>query len=260
MFACISPWNFPLAIFTGQVAAALAAGNCVVAKPAEQTPITAMLAVRLLHEAGVPTIVLHLLPGDGAVGAALVKDPRINGVVFTGSNETAWRIQRALADRRGAIVPFIAETGGINAMIADSQRAARAGGPRCRALGLRQRRASAARPRACCSCRTTSPTAMIDMLAGAIEALDIGDPFDFATDIGPSSTRTAQDALEAHKLSACKPPDSELIDKRAARRMPRRHLRDAGRVRDRQAWTCSITRCSGRSCTSSDMIKGTLPT
>ena len=136
-FACISPWNFPLAIFTGQVAAALAAGNPVLAKPAEQTPIAALLAVQLLHEAGVPPDVLHLLPGDGAVGAALVKDPRVAGVAFTGSNETGWAIQRALAERRGAIVPFIAETGGLNAMIADFERAARAGDPRRGALGLR---------------------------------------------------------------------------------------------------------------------------
>ena len=119
-FACISPWNFPLAIFTGQVAAALAAGNPVLAKPAEQTPITAFLAVRLLHEAGVPPGALHLLPGAGPVGAALVKDTRVAGVAFTGSNDTGWAIQRALADRRGAMVPFIAETGGMNAMIADS--------------------------------------------------------------------------------------------------------------------------------------------
>ena len=119
-FACISPWNFPLAIFTGQVAAALAAGNPVLAKPAEQTPIVAFLAVELLHAAGVPGNVLHLLPGPGAVGAALVKDPRVAGVVFTGSNATGWAISSALAARRGAIVPFIAETGGLNAMIADS--------------------------------------------------------------------------------------------------------------------------------------------
>ena len=119
-FACISPWNFPLAIFTGQVAAALAAGNPVLAKPAEQTPITAFLATQLLHEAGVPADVLQLLPGAGEVGAALVRDTRVAGVAFTGSNETATSIQRALALRGGPIVPFIAETGGINAMIADS--------------------------------------------------------------------------------------------------------------------------------------------
>ena len=119
-FACISPWNFPLAIFTGQVAAALAAGNPVLAKPAEQTPITAFLAVKLLHEAGIPKDVLQLVTGAGKLGDALVRDSRICGVAFTGSSETAWLIQRALADRRGAIVPFIAETGGLNAMIADS--------------------------------------------------------------------------------------------------------------------------------------------
>ena len=100
-FACISPWNFPLAIFTGQVAAALAAGNPVLAKPAEQTPIVAFLAVRLLHEAGVPADVLHLLPGAGAVGAALVKDPRVAGVVFTGSNDDGLGHQRGRW-RRGA--------------------------------------------------------------------------------------------------------------------------------------------------------------
>ncbi len=119
-FVCISPWNFPLAIFTGQVAAALAAGNPVLAKPAEQTPLVAFLATRLLHEAGVPPDVLSLLPGDGRVGAALVKDARVAGVAFTGSNAAAWSIQSALAERRGAVVPFIAETGGLNAMIANS--------------------------------------------------------------------------------------------------------------------------------------------
>ena len=112
----------------------------MLAKPAEQTPITAFLATQLLHEAGVPADVLHLLPGGGAVGAALSRIARVNGVAFTGSNETAWAIQKALAERRAAIVPFIAETGGINAMIADFERAARAGGARRRALGLRQRR------------------------------------------------------------------------------------------------------------------------
>ena len=196
VFACISPWNFPLAIFTGQVAAALAAGNAVLAKPAEQTPITAFLATKLLHEAGVPADVLHLLPGSGTVGEALVKDPRIKGVAFTGSNETGWAIQKALAERRGAIVPFIAETGGINAMIADSTalpeqvvrdavrsafdsagpallggaRAVRAGGDR------------RPRPSTCWSARS--------------QALDIGDPFDYATDIGPVIDEDAQDALD----------------------------------------------------------------
>ncbi len=137
-FACIAPWNFPLAIFVGQVAAALAAGNPVLAKPAGQTPIIGHLAVKLLHEAGVPPKVLHYVPGGGEVGAALVKDPRVMGVAFTGSNETAWSIQKALADRRGPIIPFIAETGGLNAMIADFERLARTDRARRRPLRLRQ--------------------------------------------------------------------------------------------------------------------------
>jgi RHH-type transcriptional regulator, proline utilization regulon repressor / proline dehydrogenase / delta 1-pyrroline-5-carboxylate dehydrogenase len=199
VFACISPWNFPLAIFTGQVAAALAAGNAVIAKPAEQTPVTAFMATKLLHEAGVPGDVLHLLPGSGRLGAALVKDQRIKGFAFTGSNETAWSIQRALADRRGAIVPFIAETGGINAMIADSsalpeqvvrdavRSAFNSAGQRCsaaRVLFLQQ--------------DTADHT--IDMLVGAIEALEVGDPFEYSTDIGPVIDEEAQDGLEGHKI------------------------------------------------------------
>ena len=119
-FGCISPWNFPLAIFTGQVAAALAAGNTVLAKPAPQTPITAFSAIQLLHEAGVPMMRSICCRAAATIGAALVKDPRIAGIAFTGSNETAWAIQKALAEQRGATCPFIAETGGINAMIADS--------------------------------------------------------------------------------------------------------------------------------------------
>ncbi|MEQ1712463.1 MAG: bifunctional proline dehydrogenase/L-glutamate gamma-semialdehyde dehydrogenase PutA, partial [Hyphomicrobium sp.] len=197
--ACISPWNFPLAIFVGQIASALAAGNPVLAKPAEQSPVTAFLAVRLLHEAGVPADVLHVLPGDGRIGAALVKDHRIKAVAFTGSNDTAWAIQRALADRRGAIVPFLAETGGLNAMIADSsalpeqivrdavRSAFDSAGQRCssaRVLFVQSEIAD----------RT------IAMLAGATAALDVGDPMDYATDIGPVIDETAQDTLEGHKL------------------------------------------------------------
>ncbi|MCP5424769.1 MAG: bifunctional proline dehydrogenase/L-glutamate gamma-semialdehyde dehydrogenase PutA, partial [Gammaproteobacteria bacterium] len=120
VFACISPWNFPLAIFMGQVTAALVAGNSVLAKPAEQTPLIAAYAVQLLHRAGVPGNVLHLLPGDGAVGARLVDDERIGGVAFTGSTETARSINRTLAARQGSIVPLIAETGGQNVMLVDS--------------------------------------------------------------------------------------------------------------------------------------------
>src|SRR5690606_21346474 len=118
--AAISPWNFPLAIFTGQIAAALMAGNAVLAKPAEQTPVIAAIAVRLLHQAGVPAAALQLLPGDGAtVGAALASDPRIGGVVFTGSTETARMIARSMAAHLAPGTPLIAETGGINAMIVD---------------------------------------------------------------------------------------------------------------------------------------------
>jgi len=121
LFACISPWNFPLAIFTGQVSAALAAGNAVIAKPAEQTPLVAAIAVRLFQQAGVPGDVLQLLPGRGdVVGARLVADERIGGIAFTGSNQTASLIHRGLAGRNGPIVPLIAETGGMNAMIVDS--------------------------------------------------------------------------------------------------------------------------------------------
>ena len=209
-FACISPWNFPLAIFTGQVAAALAAGNPVLAKPAEQTPIVAFIAVKLLHEAGVPGDVLHLLPGAGPVGAALVKDPRIAGVVFTGSNETGWAINQALAARHGPIVPFVAETGGLNAMIADSsalpEQAIRdavrsafdSAGQRCSAARLFFVQEDVAKP-------------MIDMLVGAVEALEIGDPLDYATDIGPVIDKEAQDKLEAHKVRMRKEA-RELVD------------------------------------------------
>ena len=199
VFACISPWNFPLAIFTGQVAAALAAGNTVLAKPAEQTPITAFLATQLLHEAGVPKDVLHLLTGSGRLGEALVKDVRVRGISFTGSSETAWIIQKALAERREAIVPFIAETGGLNAMIADSsalpeqvvrdcvRSAFDSAGQRCsaeRVLFLQE----------------DSADKTIDMLVGAVEALDIGDPFDYTTDIGPVIDEESQDRLEGHKI------------------------------------------------------------
>jgi len=197
--ACISPWNFPLAIFTGQVAAALAAGNAVVAKPAEQTPISAFLAVELLHSAGVPVEILQLLPGDGRIGAALVRDPRVAAVAFTGSNETAARIQAALVARGGPIVPFIAETGGINAMIADSsalpeqivrdavRSAFDSAGQRCSAARL-------------LFIQSDIADRTLEMLAGAVEALDLGDPLDYATDIGPVIDQAAQDDLEAHKV------------------------------------------------------------
>jgi RHH-type transcriptional regulator, proline utilization regulon repressor / proline dehydrogenase / delta 1-pyrroline-5-carboxylate dehydrogenase len=215
-FLCISPWNFPLAIFTGQVAAALAAGNPVLAKPAGQTPITAYLAVQLLHEAGVPPAALHLLVGGPAVGAALVRDPRIAGIAFTGSNETAWAIQKGLAERRGPIVPFIAETGGINAMIADSsalpeqvirdvvRSAFDSAGQRCSATRVLFLQADVA-------------DRMITMLTGAIEQLDIGDPFDYATDIGPVIDVAAQDRLEAHKARMSREAIKVLVDLKVPR-------------------------------------------
>ena len=209
-FVAIAPWNFPLAIFTGQVAAALVAGNPVLAKPAEQTPITAFLAVELLHEAGVPHDVLHLLTGGGAVGAALVKDRRTAGVVFTGSNATALAIQRTLVDRGGPIVPFIAETGGINAMIADSsalpeqvvrdvvRSAFDSAGQRCSAARVLFLQADIAKP-------------MIEMLVGTMQTLEIGDPIDEATDIGPVIDEAAQDRLDGHKLRMQKTA-AQLID------------------------------------------------
>ncbi len=120
VFACISPWNFPISIFTGQVSAALVTGNAAVAKPAPQTPLTATLVVDLLHRAGVPAEVLQLLPGGPEVGEALTADARVCGVVFTGSTATARRIERNLAGRPGAIATLIAETGGINVMLVDS--------------------------------------------------------------------------------------------------------------------------------------------
>jgi len=198
VFACISPWNFPLAIFTGQIAAALAAGNAVIAKPAEQTPLIAAAAVRLLHEAGVPGDVLHLLPGTGeAVGAPLVADPRIAGIVFTGSTETARRINLVLAQRPGPIVPFIAETGGQNAMIVDSSALAEqvvadvlasafdSAGQRCSAARLLYIQADIA-------------DRLLAMLAGAMAELAIGDPALIATDVGPVIDAAAQQVLEHH--------------------------------------------------------------
>jgi RHH-type proline utilization regulon transcriptional repressor/proline dehydrogenase/delta 1-pyrroline-5-carboxylate dehydrogenase len=198
VFACISPWNFPLAIFTGQIAAALAAGNAVVAKPAEQTPLTAAAAVRLLHQAGVPGDVLHLLPGTGeAVGAPLVADPRVAGVAFTGSTETARLINLELARRPGPIVPLIAETGGQNAMIVDSSALAEqvvvdvltsafeSAGQRCSSLRLLYVQADIA-------------DRLLAMLTGAMAELTIGDPALLATDVGPVIDEPAREPLERH--------------------------------------------------------------
>jgi RHH-type transcriptional regulator, proline utilization regulon repressor / proline dehydrogenase / delta 1-pyrroline-5-carboxylate dehydrogenase len=198
VFGCISPWNFPLSIFTGQVSAALAAGNAVLAKPAEQTPLTAALAIELLHAAGVPTEVLHFLPGDGAtVGAALTSDPRVAGVAFTGSDATARLIGRALAARPGPIAALIAETGGINAMIVDSSALAEqvvldavasgfnSAGQRCSAL------------RALLLQEDVAPR-VLEMLAGYMDELSVGDPALLVTDLGPVIDDDALAMLERH--------------------------------------------------------------
>jgi RHH-type proline utilization regulon transcriptional repressor/proline dehydrogenase/delta 1-pyrroline-5-carboxylate dehydrogenase len=200
VFAAISPWTFPLAIFTGQIASALAAGNAVVAKPAEQTPLVAARAVSLMHRAGVPPDVLHFLPGGGeTVGAALVRDPRVAGVVFTGGTETGIAINRAMAGREGPIAKLIAETGGLNAMIVDSSAlpeqvvddvlssAFDSAGQRCSALRVLFLQEDVAEE-------------TLRMLIGAARELKIGDPLDYATDVGPVIDKDAQAALEAHKL------------------------------------------------------------
>jgi RHH-type transcriptional regulator, proline utilization regulon repressor / proline dehydrogenase / delta 1-pyrroline-5-carboxylate dehydrogenase len=197
VFVAISPWNFPLAIFTGQIAAALMAGNAVVAKPAEQTPLIAAEAVRLLHEAGVPTAALHLISGDGSIGAVLTAHRDVSGVVFTGSTEVARSINRTLAAKDGPIVPLIAETGGINAMIADATAlpeqvaddvvtsAFRSAGQRCSALRL-------------LFVQDDVADRMIEMIAGAARELAIGDPREPATHIGPVIDAEAKQRLDAH--------------------------------------------------------------
>jgi RHH-type proline utilization regulon transcriptional repressor/proline dehydrogenase/delta 1-pyrroline-5-carboxylate dehydrogenase len=197
VFVCISPWNFPLAIFLGQVSAALAAGNSVVAKPAEQTPLVAFQAVRLLHEAGVPVGALHLVLGAGDVGAALTGHAAVAGVAFTGSTDVAWAINRALAAKRGPIVPLIAETGGINAMIVDATAlpeqvvddavtsAFRSAGQRCSALRLM-------------AVQDDVADRIIAMLVGAAAELAIGDPRLPATHAGPVIDEEARGRLLAH--------------------------------------------------------------
>jgi RHH-type transcriptional regulator, proline utilization regulon repressor / proline dehydrogenase / delta 1-pyrroline-5-carboxylate dehydrogenase len=199
VFACISPWNFPLAIFLGQVTAALVAGNCVVAKPAPQTPLIAYRAVQLSHEAGVPTHVLHLVPGGPEIGRALTSDPRIAGVAFTGSTATARAIARSMleGDNR-PIAPLIAETGGLNAMIVDSTAlpeqvvadvitsAFRSAGQRCSALRLLVLQEEIAER-------------VLDMLKGAMDELILGDPRDSRTDVGPVIDAAARDKLETYR-------------------------------------------------------------
>ena len=198
VFVCISPWNFPLAIFTGQIAAALAAGNAVVAKPAEQTPLIAAEAVRLYHAAGIDPGLLSLLPGRGeTVGARLVAHAGCDGVAFTGGTETAWRINQTLAQRRGPIVPLIAETGGLNGMFVDTtaQREQVIDDVVVSALGSAGQRCSALR---LLFLPNDTADGLIEGIAGAMDALVIGDPADPATDVGPVIDEDAKAALEAH--------------------------------------------------------------
>ena len=216
LVACISPWNFPLAIFTGQVAGALAAGNGVLAKPAAQTPLVAALAVELLYQAGVPRNVLQFVPGPGStVGAAIVSDPRISGVAFTGSTETAFEINRGMAESTGPGSRLIAETGGLNAMIIDStalpEQAVRdivissfqSAGQRCSALRMVYVQEDVA-------------DQFMTMLFGAMDELSIGDPWHDSTDVGPVIDKAAMQEISDHVakakadgrlMKACKAPD-----------------------------------------------------
>jgi RHH-type proline utilization regulon transcriptional repressor/proline dehydrogenase/delta 1-pyrroline-5-carboxylate dehydrogenase len=215
VIAAISPWNFPLAIFTGLVSAPLAAGNAVIAKPAGQTPLIGALAVELMHQAGIPKDVVQLAPGSGrVVGGTLTAHPLLSGVVFTGSTETARMINRTLAERDGPIIPFVAETGGQNAMIVDSSAlpeqvtrdvissAFQSAGQRCSALRV-------------LFVQEEIADGIIRMIAGAMEALHVGDPSDLSTDVGPVIDEAAKEVLDEHlewldknakKICRLKPP------------------------------------------------------
>jgi len=199
VFVCISPWNFPLAIFTGQIAAALAAGNAVLAKPAEQTPLIAFEAVKLYHAAGLDPRLLALLPGRGeTVGAALTSHEGLDGVAFTGGTDTAWRINQTLAARQGPIVPFIAETGGLNGMFVDTtaQREQVIDDVIVSAFGSAGQRCSALR---LLFLPEDTADHIIDGLKGAMDALVIGDPALAVTDVGPVIDAEARDALKKHQ-------------------------------------------------------------
>jgi RHH-type proline utilization regulon transcriptional repressor/proline dehydrogenase/delta 1-pyrroline-5-carboxylate dehydrogenase len=198
VFLCVSPWNFPIAIFTGQIAAALAAGNTVLAKPAEQTSLVGARAIELFHSAGVPTSALHFVPGDGPeIGGAVLPDARLAGVAFTGSTETARLISKALAARAGALATLIAETGGVNAMIVDSSAlpeqvvkdavhsAFNSAGQRCSALRL------------LCLQEDTAER-VLAMLEGCMAELVIGSPMLLRTDVGPVIDSSAQQSLLAY--------------------------------------------------------------
>lgn len=220
VFLCISPWNFPLAIFVGQISAALAAGNSVIAKPAEQTPIVAFEAIKLFHRAGVPTDVLQLLMGKGSeIGPKLVTDSRISGVCFTGSTGVAKLISRQLAARDGPIVPLIAETGGQNAMIVDSSAlpeqvvddainsAFNSAGQRCSALRVLFLQEEIA-------------DGVIEMLIGAMDALELGDPALLSTDIGPVIDAQAYANLQAHVESMQATDGAHVIAQFDSARVP----------------------------------------
>ncbi|WP_165855753.1 bifunctional proline dehydrogenase/L-glutamate gamma-semialdehyde dehydrogenase PutA [Marinobacter sp. JSM 1782161] len=198
VMCCISPWNFPLAIFTGQIAANLAAGNAVIAKPAEQTALLAARAVELMHEAGVPKGAVQLVPGSGAtVGAALTSDPRMAGVCFTGSTATAQRINKVMTEKMAPDAPLVAETGGLNAMIVDSTAlpeqvvrdvlasSFQSAGQRCSALRMLYVQKDIA-------------DHLLEMLFGAMEELGIGNPWDLSTDVGPVIDQTAKDRIVSH--------------------------------------------------------------
>lgn len=204
VFSCISPWNFPLAIFTGQISAALAAGNAVIAKPADQTPLIAFEAVKLLHKAGVPRSALQLVPGSGSkVGAKITSDARVNGVCFTGSTATAQRIRKAMAGSMAPGAPLIAETGGLNAMIVDStalpeqavtaivESAFQSAGQRCSALR-------------CLYVQEDIAETLLEMLKGAVKELELGDPWNYSTDSGPVIDAGAQGEIAAHVAQAQK--------------------------------------------------------
>ncbi|WP_299414852.1 bifunctional proline dehydrogenase/L-glutamate gamma-semialdehyde dehydrogenase PutA [uncultured Sulfitobacter sp.] len=201
IFTCISPWNFPFAIFLGQISAALAAGNAVLAKPAEQTPLIAHMAISVLHDAGVPLSALQLLPGGGDIGAAVTSDSRIGGVAFTGSTATAQRIRSAMADHCAPGTPLIAETGGLNAMIVDStalpeqavqaivESAFQSAGQRCSALR-------------CLYVQEDIAEDFQKMLIGAMQALQLGDPWHLRTDVGPVIDETARKGIADHIAAA----------------------------------------------------------
>jgi RHH-type proline utilization regulon transcriptional repressor/proline dehydrogenase/delta 1-pyrroline-5-carboxylate dehydrogenase len=222
VFVCISPWNFPLAIFLGQVTAALVAGNAVVAKPAEQTPLVAAEAIRILHQAGVPASALQFVPGYGDVGAALTADRCVAGVAFTGSTEVGRVINRALAAKDGPIVPLIAETGGINAMIVDAtalpeqvtddvvMSAFRSAGQRCSALRL-------------LCVQEDVADRIVEMIAGAAKELALGDPRDPATHVGPVIDEDARQKLDGW-LKAMAAQQRVIFRWDEARALPERGL------------------------------------